>query len=33
MKTDLQIAQECIMEQIINVEENFGINEEYLENY
>ena len=33
MKTDLQIAQECIMEPIIKVAENFGINEEYLENY
>lgn len=33
MKTDLQIAQECVMEPIIKVAENFGINEDYLENY
>ncbi len=33
MKTDLQIAQECVMEPIEQVAEKAGIGKEYLENY
>lgn len=33
MKTDIQIAQECVMKPIKEVAENFGIKEEYLEYY
>lgn len=33
MKSDIQIAQECIMEPIVKVAENFGINPDDLELY
>lgn len=33
MKSDIQIAQECVMEPIVKVAENFGINSENLELY
>ena len=33
MKTDLEIAQECIMEPIEKVAAKAGISSEYLENY
>lgn len=33
MKSDIQIAQECVMEPIVKVAENFGINSDNLELY
>ena len=33
MKTDIEIAQECMMEPITKVAEKAGIPEEYLEQY
>ena len=33
MKSDIQIAQECVMEPITKVAENFGINGDDLELY
>ncbi|MDO4300824.1 MAG: formate--tetrahydrofolate ligase [Clostridia bacterium] len=33
MKSDIQIAQECVMEPIVKVAENFGINSDDLELY
>lgn len=33
MKSDIQIAQECVMEPIVKVAENFGIDTEHLELY
>ena len=33
MKTDIEIAQECMMEPITKVAEKAGISEEYLEQY
>ena len=32
-KTDLEIAQECVMDPILNVAEKIGLNEDDLEYY